>query len=176
MTPRTITNGGGESLTFLGMREGRLQVRSVAKPGAGPPMHVHHRQDESMTVERGTVTYQYEGEEPRTAGPGETVTFRAGSVHRWWNAGEDDLECEGWIGPPDNFEYFLTALFSSLEATGGKRPRMYDAAFLLTRYRTEFGMTEIPQPVQRLVFPVVLAVGRLLGKHRRYADAPAPVA
>jgi hypothetical protein len=29
--------------------------------------------------------------------------------------------------------------------------------------------------VQRLVFPVVVAVGRLLGKYRKYADAPEPV-
>jgi hypothetical protein len=51
---------------------------------------------------------------------------------------------------------------------------MYDAAFLLTRYRSEFGIAEIPPPVQRLLFPVVLAIGRVLGWHRRFADAPAP--
>ena len=177
--PRTITNGGGEELTFLGVHEDErgpyLHVRNVVRPGDGPPMHVHHRQDEGLTVERGTIGYQRKGEEPRTAGPGETVVFRAGEAHRFWNAGEDVLECDGWIGPPDNIEYFLTKLFASMEATGGKRPRMYDAAVLLTRYRTEFGMTDIPQPVQRVLFPVLLGAGRLLGRHARFDGAPAPL-
>ena len=177
--PRTISNGGGERLTFLGVHEDErgpyLHVRSVVQPGEGPPMHVHHRQDEGLTVERGTIGYQRRGEEPRTAGPGESVVFRAGEVHRFWNAGEDVLECDGWVGPPGNVEYVLTKLFASMEAARGKRPRMYDAAFLLTRYRAEFGMAEIPRPVQRVLFGVVLAAGRLLGRHRRFADAPDPL-
>ena len=53
-------------------------------------------------------------------------------------------------------------MFASMRENGGKRPRTFDAAYLLRRYRSEFGMAEIPQPVQRL-FPVVVAVGRLLG-------------
>ena len=82
--PRTITNGGGERLTFLGVHEDErgpyIHVRNVVEPGDGPPMHVHHRQDEGLTVERGTIGYQRQGEEPRTAGPGESVVFRAGEV------------------------------------------------------------------------------------------------
>jgi hypothetical protein len=38
----------------------------------------------------------------------------------------------------------------------------------MTRYRSEFGMAEIPRPVQRVVFPIVVFVGRLLGLHRRF--------
>ena len=45
----------------------------------------------------------------------------------------------------------------------------------MRRYRNEFGMLEIPMAVQRFVFPVLVAIGRLLGKYRRYADAPEPV-
>jgi mannose-6-phosphate isomerase-like protein (cupin superfamily) len=177
--PRTVTNGGGETLTFLGVHEDErgpyLHVRNVVQPGYGPPMHVHHRQDEGLTVERGTIGYQRKGEQARTAGPGETVVFRAGEIHRFWNAGEDELVCDGWIGPPEHVEYFLTKLFASMEANGGRRPHLYDTAFLLTRYRSEFGMTEIPRPVQRLLFPVLLAAGRLLGWDRRFADAPPPL-
>jgi hypothetical protein len=33
----------------------------------------------------------------------------------------------------------------------------------------------IPDAVQRLVFPAQVALGRLLGKYRKYADAPEPV-
>ena len=36
-------------------------------------------------------------------------------------------------------------------------------------------MTEIPAVVQSVVFPVQVLVGRLLGKYKKFADAPEPV-
>ena len=177
--PRTIDNGGGEELTFL--RRGSdergeyLEARNTVKPGSGPPMHVHRLQEESLTVERGTMGWQRQGGEEQLAGPGQTVTFAPGDVHRFWNAGEDDLVCSGYVRPPDNIEYFLTQIYASTRAGGGKRPRLFDAAYLLSRYGSEFGMPDIPAPVQRFVFPVVVAAGRLLGRHRRFAGAPEPV-
>ena len=36
-------------------------------------------------------------------------------------------------------------------------------------------MVSIPAVVRRIVFPLLVAVGTVLGKYRRYADAPAPV-
>ena len=175
----TIDNGGGERLTFLSVQADErgeyVQIRNVVEPGGGPPMHIHHLQDEGLTVESGELTYRVASEPPRTAGPGETVTFRAGVEHRFWNAGSEPLECSGWIGPPHNIEYFLTGIYAAMRAKGGRRPRLYDAAYLTRRYRTEFAMTDIPMPVQRALFPVVVAAGRLLGWEKRFAGAPAPV-
>jgi hypothetical protein len=36
-------------------------------------------------------------------------------------------------------------------------------------------MLEIPRLVQRIMFPVLIAIGTLLGKYRRYAGAPEPI-
>jgi hypothetical protein len=36
-------------------------------------------------------------------------------------------------------------------------------------------MVEIPGIVQRLVFPVLVAIGRALGQFEKYADAPQPM-
>lgn len=177
--PRTIDNGGGERLTFVGIgRDERgeyLEVRNEVAPGAGPPMHVHHLQEEGLTVERGTMAYLEQGGEERRAGPGETATFAPGVAHKFWNAGDDELVCTGYARPPDNLEYFLTEIYASMRRNGGKRPGTFDAAYLTHRYGDEFGMSEIPQPVQRVVFPVVVGVGRLLGWDRRFAGAPEPV-
>jgi quercetin dioxygenase-like cupin family protein len=177
--PRTIDNGAGEKLTFVGIRSDEqgeyLEATNSVSPGSGPPMHVHRLQEESLTVERGTRGWQRQGDEEQVAGPGETVTFAPGEMHRFWNAGEDELVCTGYVRPPDNLEYFLTQLFASTRANGGKRPRLFDAAYLLSRYRSEFGLADIPAPVQRFVFPVVVAIGRLIGLGRRFADAPEPV-
>jgi quercetin dioxygenase-like cupin family protein len=173
--PRTIENGAGERLTFLRRVGDRLEVENLVSPGSGPPMHVHHYQEEAVTVEQGRIGYQRAGEPAQFAGPGETVVFKAGEVHKFWNAGEEDLRGTGYVEPADNLEYFLTALFDSMKRSGGKRPDPFEAAFLTRRYRSEFGMAEIPAPVQRFVFPVLIAIGRVLGKYEKYADAPEPV-
>jgi quercetin dioxygenase-like cupin family protein len=177
--PHTIDNGAGERLTFVARRRDEqgeyLEGRNVVAPGLGPPMHVHHLQEESLTVERGTLGYQRRGGAQQTAGPGETVTFPAGDAHRFWNAGEDELVCTGVIRPPDNIEYFLGELFASIERHGGKRPGIFDAAYLSHRYRREFEILEAPTPVRHVVFPAIAALGRLLGLHRRFAGAPEPV-
>ena len=177
--PHTIENGAGERLTFLrrlrGRNGDRLEVNVVSAPGSGPPMHVHHLQTEAMTVAEGRIAYQYLGESPRYAGPGESVVFPAGAPHRWWNPDDVPLRAHGYVEPADNIEFFLSAIFDAQQRGGGARPVIWDVAFLASRYRREFAMLEIPALVQRLVFPVIIAVGRLLGRYARYADAPAPV-
>jgi quercetin dioxygenase-like cupin family protein len=177
--PHTIENGAGERLTFIrrvsGAAGDRLEVENVVKPGAGPPMHVHRYQEEALTVQQGRLGYQRLGERPRFVGPGEMVAFKPGEAHRFWNAGEGDLRCTGHIEPADNVEYFLTELYESTRRSGSARPGPFDAAFLMRRYRSEFAMVEIPAAVQRFVFPLLVTVGRMLGKYRRYADAPTPV-
>jgi quercetin dioxygenase-like cupin family protein len=177
--PHTIENGAGERITFLrrvpSPAGDRLEVENVVTPGAGPPMHVHHYQEEALTVEQGRIGYQRPGGPAQFAGPGETVAFKAGEPHKFWNAGQNDLRCTGYIEPADNAEYFLTELFGSVKRSGGARPDPFDAAFLMTRYRSEFTMVEIPAAVRRFVLPVQVAVGTLLGRYGRYENAPTPV-
>ena len=177
--PYTIDNGHGERLTFLGVREGpdglRLEAEGVAQPGAGPPMHVHYFQHEAVRVVAGRLGYQLAGGREQFAGPGDVVVWPPGTAHRWWNAGNDELRTTGWCHPAHNVEFFLGALFASAKANGG-RPSLFDAAFLLIRYRGEFAMLEMPAFVRRVVLPVVYTVGSILGRSRKFASAPAPIA
>jgi quercetin dioxygenase-like cupin family protein len=177
--PKVIESGGGEQITFLRLvKDGageRLEVENPVQPGAGPPMHVHYKQEENLTVVSGKLGYQCLGEQPRFATKGETVRFEAGVTHRFWNAGPDALRCSGFARPANNLEYFLTELYRSTKVTGGRRPDPFDAAFLATRYKTEFGMAAIPAPVQAVLFPLLLVIGRLTGKFKKFADAPAPL-
>jgi len=177
--PHTIDNGAGERITFVrrvaGAAGDRLEGENVVKPGAGPPMHVHHFQEEVFTVQEGRLGYQRLGEPEQFAGPGETVAFRPGEAHRFWNAGEGDLRCTGHVEPADNVEYLLTEIFASARRRGGARPDLFDVAFLARRYRSEYAMVAIPAAVRRFVFPVLVAVGGLLGRYWKYRDAPEPV-
>lgn len=176
--PHTIENTTGEKLTFfrIATRDGReyLEGDNVVQPNAGPPMHVHYKQDECLTVSSGKMGYQVLGEEKKFAGPGETILFKAGTPHKFWNAGQDLLHCTGYISPPDNAVYFLSQIFKSANENGGK-PGLYDAAFLLHRYKSEFRMLEIPVFVQKIIFPVVLFLGNILGKDKKFKDAPPPL-
>ena len=45
----------------------------------------------------------------------------------------------------------------------------------MRRYRSEFRMLESPAAVERFVFPILVAVGTVLGKYRKYAGAPESV-
>jgi quercetin dioxygenase-like cupin family protein len=176
--PRTIDDGAGGRMTFLGVTHDeqgeRLDITSTVDPGAGPPMHVHHLQSETVTVRSGQIGVRVDGEPERFAGPGERIHFPAGVAHRFWNAGGTELVLDGEVRPPHNMEYFLTQIYASTAAHGG-RPGAFDGAFLLTRYRSEFAMTAIPAPVRRVVFPVQVLLGRFLRRYAKFADAPAPV-
>jgi quercetin dioxygenase-like cupin family protein len=177
--PHTIKNPIGETLIFKEVVQepdgDKVLVENYVTPKSGPPMHTHFLQDEALTVVKGRIGYQVQGGQLQYAGEGETIIFKRGTPHRFWNAGKDDLRCTGHIEPADNVEYFLTEMFESAKRNGGGRPDLFDVAFLTTRYRSEYAMVEIPALVQRLMFPLLIAVGRLRGRYRKYADAPEPV-
>ena len=178
--PHTITNGGGEELTFTGIKHDErgpvLVATNEVAPGDGPPMHVHHLQQEALTVLEGTLGWKGEDGVEHTVGPGETVTWEPGRAHKFWNAGDEPMRASGEVWPPHNLEYFLTQIFESTARNGGKRPGKLDAAFLTTRYGSEFTMAEIPAPVRKVLIPVLYRLGKALGKHERFEGAPEPIA
>lgn len=169
--PHMIDNGNREQITFLNFVDneagGMLELENQVEPGAGPPMHVHHMQDESLTVVRGRIAAQALGQQPTFHGVGETVTFKQGVAHRFWNAGDEILVCRGWVRPAYSLETFLTEIYSSMKVNG-KRPSTFDSAYLQDKYKSEFELLAIPAFVKKVIFPVVLIFGRLLGKHRKF--------
>jgi quercetin dioxygenase-like cupin family protein len=176
--PHIIENKYGEKLCFIRMIQepdgDRLEVENWVQPGAGPPIHVHWKQDESLTVISGKIGTAVRGEAPRYYGPGETVTFTRGTWHRFWNAGTDVLNCKGWVKPADNIEYFLTELYKAMDAGNHNRPEPVAAAFLLTRYKSEFDVGNIPGFVRKVIIPVQYFIGKLTGVYKQFSAAPLP--
>lgn len=177
--PVTINNGHGETLHFNELihepdGDTIIGVNQVL-PNAGPPMHVHWLQDEGFTVIKGRIGYQIHGGIEMFAGPGESVVFRKGVPHRFWNAGTEILECRGWLKPANNIVFYLSAVFDSQKKSSNGRPGMIDMAFLLSRYRTEFDLPDIPAFVKKVILPVLYWWGKVTDQYRKYKDAPAPV-
>ena len=176
--PHTIDNGQGEVLTFdrrVTTPHGELVEGSArVAPGAGPPFHTHFLEEEAFTVVSGRMGWQVKGQPERLAGPGETAHFPPGVAHRFWNAGDSELHCTAYVRPPGNIEYFLGEIFAAQKRAGGSRPELFDAAFLLWRYRREYRMDAMPWFARAVVVPVVALIGHLTGRYRKFADAPAP--
>ena len=177
--PYTISNGQGELIRFLEIipePDGdKLIGENEVAPDAGPPMHVHWLQDEGFTVVSGRIGYQLMGGPEQYASAGESIVFKRGVAHRFWNAGKETLRCKAWVKPADNFVFYITSLFNSAQKTGTGRPSLWDSSFLLQRYRTEFDMPGLPFVLRKFLIPLVYFTGKLLGKFRHFNDAPAPV-
>ncbi len=173
--PFTIETKYGEKINFLRMEGDRLILEGFCEPMAGPGMHVHLRQDEGVTVVKGKIGYQILGKEPQYGGPGDSVTFKRGIPHRFWNAGEEELHITGWIDPAENVAFFLTTLYDALNRGEDKRPELFDGAYLTYRYRNEFDTPEIPGFVKKVIMPLIYFIGRLTGKYRKFDQAPQPI-
>jgi hypothetical protein len=154
---RRVRDGAGQIVLTI---EGSLPPRM-----SGPPRHVHFHQREEGTVKAGSLG-AHVGSEKIVVPVGGSAVFPAGVVHSWWNAGEDLLELSGRSIPAVDLDHFLQALFAVLNASESGTPSVFYLAHVLWRHRHTQAVMTPPAPIQRVVFPIVLLVGRILGKYR----------
>ncbi len=174
--PYTIENCVGEKIIFQSVEPSnggdKVILDAYCKPGAGPAMHTHFKQEESLTVVSGKMGYQLLGEEPKTATAGETVLFTKGTPHKFWAEGQEELHCKGWIHPANSIVFFLSAVYAAQNKSGKGEPEPFDGAYLLTKYASEYDMPEIPSFVKKVIFPITNFMGRILGKYKHFEDSP----
>lgn len=177
--PHTIQNCIGETLIFKELLKepdgDKLIIDNYVSPKSGPPMHTHFLQEEALTVVKGRIGYQVKGQKPQFAGVGETVVFKRGVPHRFWNAGEDVLQCTGWVKPANTLVFFLSSVFAAQNKSGSEQPEKFDGAYLLTRYASEYEMNDIPKFVKKVMLPALYFFGKLLGKYKHFKNAPEPI-
>ena len=177
--PHTIDSGRGEKLVFKELVHepdgDRLIVEGSCAPNAGPPMHVHFKQDESISVVKGKLGYQINGKEPVYLNPGESIIFKRGEAHRFWNAGEDELQLNGWVKPANSIVFFLSTMYDALRNSKSERPEPFDSAYLMTKYKNEYDMIGLPGFVKKVIIPITYQVGKIRGKYKKFRDAPKPL-
>ena len=160
----------GESLRMRRVRDASgeviLVIEGTLPPGKnGPPLHVHFHQREEGSVAAGTLGASV-ADQQMVLPAGSSAVFPAGVIHKWWNAGEDILEFNGRAVPAVDLDRYLQALFAVFNAGAPNRPSLFYLAHVLWRHRHTQTVMIPPPAVQRIVFPLVLLLGRILGKYR----------
>jgi hypothetical protein len=143
-----------------------LTLEGTSPPGTiVPPVHVHFHQREEGVVKSGSLGARV-GNEKIVVPAGGTAVFPRGVVHTWWNAGEDLLELSGRAIPAVDLDCFLQAMFAVLNASASGKPSIFYLAHVLWRHRHTQAAMKPPPAIQRIVFPLILLLGRILGKYR----------
>jgi len=160
----------GEILRMHRVREANGQVILILEGAlpphsSGPPMHVHFQEHEQGRVVAGTLG-AIVGNKKITVQAGEPVDLPPGIPHRWWNAGEDLLEFNGRVVPVIDLDRYLQAIFAAVNASRSGRPSLFYLAHILRRHRQTQELKAVPVAIQKIVFPVVLLIGHILGKYR----------
>ncbi len=150
----------------------------------GPPLHVHHAEDEEGRVVSGTLSAEVAGRY-LTAKADERVSLPRGIPHRWWNDHDEPLVFEGYTRPAVDLDRYLHAVFDVLNAGPADRPPLFYLAHVALRHRQTQTVLLMPPVVQAVLFRVLVAVGTVLGRYRgtewpgcpaRCTGAPEPAA
>jgi quercetin dioxygenase-like cupin family protein len=160
----------GETLRIRRVRntEGQtiLTLDGTLPPGTtGPPLHVHFREREEGTVHAGSLGAQI-GNQKSVLPAGSSAVFPAGAVHNWWNAGDNVLDFRGQVVPVVDLDRYLQAIFAVVNSAPSGKPSLFYIAHVAWRHRRTQALAVPPRPIQRVLFPVIVTLGHILGKYR----------
>jgi mannose-6-phosphate isomerase-like protein (cupin superfamily) len=149
-------------------RQGQIWLElkgSLPPRQQGPPLHVHYGEVEDSQVMAGTLSAVVDGRQIRLEVGGH-ARFPAGSVHRWWNEGDDTLVFEGFAKPVVDLDLYLQAVFEVLNSGSAERPPLFYMAHVAWRHRRTQALRFIPQWIQAILWPAIVLMGTALGRYR----------
>ena len=107
-------------------------ILDEAPPGGGPPLHIHHNEDETFYILEGTLTVQL-NEERLTLTPGTTAFLPRGVPHTFANLGTEPVKFLGVVTPAGLEDFFAAVAPLASEA----EPDMAAIMALAARYNVE---------------------------------------
>ena len=171
----------GERIRFLktwketGGEYVRVEV-TVRPGGVVAAAHVHPYQDERFEVVSGRVTFQLDGQE-LVGRPGDVVLVAAGSAHKFWNAGDEDVRFVTEVRPALKFEQLIETMFSLAADGKTSRKGMPNPFRLAVIAKEHFDDVRLPFPpvfLQRIGLAIGAPLGRILGYRPTYEPAAPP--
>lgn len=167
---------GERAVVRVGTAEssGELLVADLYVRPGGAVMgeHVHPEIEESFTVVRGRLGYRLDGREG-VASPDERLHVPRGTVHDWWNAGDEEAQVLVELSPGARFDEMIRNAFGL--ARDGKtdaegRPHLLQAALFAREFDDVIRFTKPPRAVQMVLFGALAPVARLLGYKGSYPE------
>ncbi len=119
-------------------------VESLAPAGSGPPLHVHHREDEAFWILEGTLTVRC-GDQTFTAGPGSYAFLPRDIPHTFVVEGDSPARILS-ICSPGGLEQYFVASGRPAESLGLPPPSPIDVG-LLVRVGQDFGVEILGPPM-----------------------------
>ena len=149
-----------------------VRVQDTAAPGPSRrPMSAHPAQRERFEVLSGTLGLTVDGEQ-HLLGPGDSFVVEPGARHLPRNAGEGELRFVAEMRPAGRFEDFLADI-TAVNNTGREGlAYLLTAARVINRFPDVERPTPLPSALDRAVFAILAAVGKLFGL--RIPPIPAP--
>ena len=142
-----------------------VRVEDVARPGVSRrPTSAHPNQEERFEVISGTLSLMVDGED-HLLGSGEMLIVSPGSRHLPRNAGEGELRFVAEMRPAGRFEEFLEEITAANNSGREGIAYLLTVAQVLHRFPDTERPTTMPRPLERALFAVLAAMGRLLGFH-----------
>ena len=140
--------------------------------------HLHPNQVERFEIVSGTIGLKVGGKK-LLAGAGEKLTVPAGTPHRFWNAGDDELRFRCEVRPALEFERLLETMFALAADGKTNETGMPNPIRLAVIARAHFDVVRLPFPpalIQRLGLALGAPLGRLLGYGPTHVRAAQPLA
>jgi quercetin dioxygenase-like cupin family protein len=140
--------------------------------------HIHPKQEERFEILSGVLGLNLDGEEI-VADPGETLTVPAGTPHRFWNAGDDEVRFRCEVRPALQFERLLETMFALAADGKTNKKGMPNPLRLAVIARAHFDVVRLPFPpafVQRVGLALGAPLGRLVGYRPTYVRTVEPLA
>jgi quercetin dioxygenase-like cupin family protein len=165
----------GERITFLATSrdtDGEAVVIEVAvRPnGFVAAAHVHPSQTERFAVKTGTLGLKAGGRK-LTLDAGDVATVEAGTPHKFWNAGEDEVTFVCEVRPALQFESLLETMFALAADGKTSRKGMPNPLRLAVIAKAHFDTVRLPFPpawMQKAGLVLGAPLGRLLGYGATY--------
>jgi quercetin dioxygenase-like cupin family protein len=172
----TISNPlTGESITFHATSADTngeaVVIETVVQPdGAVCAAHVHPSQTERFSVIGGRLGMKV-GRKKLLLERGDVAVVEAGTPHKFWNMGDEEVRFVCEVRPALQFESLLETMFALAADGKTNKKGMPNPLRLAVIARAHFDTVRLPQPpawLQRAGLGIGASVGRLLGYRPTY--------
>jgi quercetin dioxygenase-like cupin family protein len=148
-----------------------LEIECFSPPTrAREPEHIHPFQENIFRMISGELSFSINGKVQKVL-PGEAVSIPPNVPHHFWNSGITTAHYRQEFWPALNiaqlFEtFFALARDGKLSKTGA--PNIFRISMIMLAHEKELRLVKPPWRIQKLVFSLFAAVGRVIGYSAKY--------